>query len=40
MKNDKVIPVYLHSYEIAVKKREADVYMQSLDSNMACATAI
>ena len=40
MKNDKVIPVYPHSYEIAVKKREVDVYMQSLDSNMACATAI
>ena len=40
MKNDKVSPVYPHSYEIAVKKREVDAYMQSLDSNMACATAI
>lgn len=29
MTNDKVIPVYLHSYKFAVEKGEVDAYKQS-----------
>lgn len=40
MTNDKVIPVYPHSYKFAVEKGEVDAYKQSLASNMACVIAI
>lgn len=40
MTNDRVIPVYPHSYKFAVEKGEIDAYKQSLASNMACVIAI